>query len=66
MMKDAKIDFFFSQLAQMGSLKCVKFLVSEQSSQINCLDNEKASPLHFAASRYLKFRSTKFELKITF
>lgn len=37
--------------SQMGSLKCVKFLVSEQNSQLNSLDNEKATPLHFASSR---------------
>ena len=37
--------------SQMGSLKCVKFLVGEQNSQLNSLDNEKATPLHFAASR---------------
>lgn len=37
--------------SQMGQLKCVKFLVSEQNNQLNCLDNEKATPLHFASSR---------------
>ena len=37
--------------AQMGCLSCIKWIVDDQGIDINLRDGDKATPLHFAASR---------------
>eukprot|EP00090_Calanus_glacialis_P044778 TRINITY_DN8023_c0_g1_i4.p1 TRINITY_DN8023_c0_g1~~TRINITY_DN8023_c0_g1_i4.p1 ORF type:complete len:984 (-),score=275.70 TRINITY_DN8023_c0_g1_i4:1081-3648(-) len=37
--------------AQMGCLNCLKWMVQDQGVDINILDGDEATPLHFAASR---------------